>query len=193
MRLILVIPVFLLACSSERPRAPLDFVRVCSPGGRINTCDHALREVHAPVAKRVLPAGDLVDMHVMSVLIAEEGIPYLLSHRGAFRHQMQFRTAYGTVRARVVALLEQELGPKLNTGRPPIADPLVISGDYWMTADGYWIVTDVDVTWYGNPVAFKGEAGLFTSPGHPDAQQNVRPAPVSNPLWNKLGRLLVTY
>lgn len=183
-----------LACSSKTadPVTPLDYVAQCAPGRRYSKCVDALAREHAREEtitatghSGTFPANDLVDMSVLVAHLADGPPPFSpnTSSTVAFRHAMEFRDGYGTVRARVLDLLRHELGPPTNTGIPPVPDPMVHAGDFWIVEDGTWILSELSVLWYSKPV----------SHGSDPTDSYVRSAPKSAAIWMKLGRLLVTY
>jgi hypothetical protein len=181
MRALAILTISAVACST-RPSDPvtaLDHVAQCAPGRPYRPCSHAIEVARM---KTVFPANDLIEIRLLIASLAEEGAPLLQHFHISFRHSMNFRDGYGTVRARVMDLMQKELGPPTNTGVAPINDPGLFVGDYWLVEDGIWILSEQTVLWYSK--SFSRDLTMF---------ERTDPAPRSAPLWNKVGRLLVTY
>ncbi len=176
--------VLLLVACADKPRAPataIDYVDTCAPGRPYKTCSFALAGAHGRGG--VFPANDLVDISLLVSNLAEGGAPLAASRTIAFRHLMEFRSGYGTVRARVLELLQRELGPPTNRGIPPVADPMVHAGDFWVVDDGTWILSETAVLWYSAPFFDDGSTWLTRT------NTGLRSATV----WRRVGHLLVTY
>lgn len=179
----------LFGCQHEGPaKTAVDYVSVCTPGQSYSNC-HDLIEHDRSQTKPVLPAGDLTSIAIQGVGLVDSRAPTLTPSDDAFRYTMYFREAYGTVRGRVLPILEAQLGPGTRIkGSPPIADPGCPDGDYWVAPDGIWILGMASVTWYSKPILGVGQRNDF-----PWSERYRPKAPVSADLWTKIGRLLVTY
>lgn len=181
----------LVACNTK-PQTALDYVELCAPGQAFVACERALADLRTS-RKAPIPINDLVAIKVEAPRLWVPGRrPYTRPRRGAFKHMIMFRDGYGTVRARVQALIAPQLGESTRIkGTPPIDDPDCPGGDYWVASEGLWILNDTTVTWYSTP--FEDLPAKHNFPRDPDGNEYRRPAASSAALWRKIGHVLVTY